>query len=515
MNVSSSLGKKVIGGVLRKAPIAMRKAYRNRLRRRAIPHADTSCVASAYEEVIRRLEAAHIRYFLGGSEIVGRQRISFLDSDADGAIEIIAEQVRNNVHLRAFTDNGQLLGARDLLGRFHEGHRNFNVGAVLGMGALKAHGRNFLDLHLSCFEVGFWLPPGKSSHAGFLVPSRRHANLGRVAVGKLPRNPEDCEFANTNPHFGVPEFPIDAIYTWVDGSDPDWQERKARYSNSSLSQHASAENRFRDIEELRYSLRSLEQFAPFVRKVFLVTEGHLPKWLNREHPRLEVVSHETIFRNSENLPTFNSSAIESCLHRIPGLAEHHIYLNDDFFFARPNRAEQYFAANGIALVNPGMEKVVPELMEDHPEEYIAADRNAAIAFGERFGFRPKSLMKHVPMPATVSAIRELEREFPTMFETCESNRFRSDCDIRAYAFMFPHYASFRKRAVPGALRYRYVSLGSPYLPEALDQIASTRGFDTFVLNDVLTENSLPRSEVEKLVTTFLSSYFPVKSSFEL
>lgn len=88
-------------------------------------------------------------------------------------------------------------------------------------------------------------------------------------------------------------------------------------------------NRFVDNEELRYSLRSLEKYAPWVRKIFLVTNGQIPYWLNLDHSRLTIITHDQIFVNKSDLPTYSSPAIESHIHRIPGLSEHFLYLNDD------------------------------------------------------------------------------------------------------------------------------------------------------------------------------------------
>ena len=117
--------------------------------------------------------------------------------------------------------------------------------------------------------------------------------------------------------------PIDAVYTWVDGSDPEWQQRKCAALESlgaeatRLDPSATSAVRYKNRDELRYSLRSLERFAPFVRKVYLVTDHQLPDWLDIEHPSLEVVFHEDLFPDPSHLPTFCSRAIECHLHRIP------------------------------------------------------------------------------------------------------------------------------------------------------------------------------------------------------
>lgn len=104
----------------------------------------------------------------------------------------------------------------------------------------------------------------------------------------------------------------------------------------------TSRSRYEDNEELRFSLRSVDEFAPWVRRVFLVTNGQVPAWLRLDHPRLRIVTHKEIFRNSSHLPTFNSAAIEMHLHRIPNLARRFIYMNDDVFFGAPIHPDDFF-----------------------------------------------------------------------------------------------------------------------------------------------------------------------------
>jgi len=104
--------------------------------------------------------------------------------------------------------------------------------------------------------------------------------------------------------------------------------------------------RFTDNEELRYSLRSLETFAPWVRHVYLVTNGQIPYWLNVDSDKLTVVTHHEIFQNTSVLPTFSSPAIESNLHRIPGLSSKFLYLNDDVFLGSPVWPSDFFTPQG-------------------------------------------------------------------------------------------------------------------------------------------------------------------------
>ena len=85
----------------------------------------------------------------------------------------------------------------------------------------------------------------------------------------------------------------------------------------------------------RYSLRSIEKFAPWIHKVFIVTNGQIPDWLDINHPKVEIITHEMIFPDPSVLPTFSSSSIEMNLHRIPGLSDYFIYFNDDVFLGQP------------------------------------------------------------------------------------------------------------------------------------------------------------------------------------
>jgi len=130
-------------------------------------------------------------------------------------------------------------------------------------------------------------------------------------------------------------YPIDVVYTWVNGSDPRHIEAvlqakiKLGLVSASNETDATTSNRFQDNEELRYSLRSIEKFAGWVRHIYLVTNGQIPYWLNLDHPRITVVTHEELFLDRSHLPTFSSPAIEVHLHRIPGLSRHWLYFNDD------------------------------------------------------------------------------------------------------------------------------------------------------------------------------------------
>lgn len=171
---------------------------------------------------------------------------------------------------------------------------------------------------------------------------------------------------------------IDFVITWVDGSDEEWLAEKRAFAEgrpliektSSTSKRAFAENqpstknqpsivgrpplekprfdssdlRFRnDFDFLKYWFRGVEKFAPWVNHIFFVTAGHLPDWLNPDHPKLKIIHHSD-FISKEFLPTFNSHTIENNLHRIKELSENFVYFNDDFYFLRKTRPEDFFKA---------------------------------------------------------------------------------------------------------------------------------------------------------------------------
>lgn len=134
--------------------------------------------------------------------------------------------------------------------------------------------------------------------------------------------------------------PIDFVVTWVDGSDPAWRAERERCLNlpEELGNQAC---RYRDWDLLKYMFRSFEKYTPWVNKIHFVTWGHLPPWLNVDHPKLHIVNHRD-YIPEEYLPTFSSHPIELNAHRIPGLAERFVLFNDDMFVLRPVTPECFF-----------------------------------------------------------------------------------------------------------------------------------------------------------------------------
>lgn len=139
---------------------------------------------------------------------------------------------------------------------------------------------------------------------------------------------------------------IDIVVTWVDMNDPTWQQEFAKYSNKTINEkNGVSDARFRDYGLLKYWFRGIEKFAPWIRKIHFVTVGQKPAWLNTDNPRINLVDHKD-FIPERFLPTYNSVVIERYMHRIPGLADHFVYFNDDFYIINHITPERFFL-NGL------------------------------------------------------------------------------------------------------------------------------------------------------------------------
>lgn len=145
---------------------------------------------------------------------------------------------------------------------------------------------------------------------------------------------------------------IDMVYLWVDGSDENWLERKNAAQEKvgkKLPASSVRPTRWTNHNELLYSLRSTAKFAPWINHIFIVTDNQKPEWLNTENPKISIVDHKEIIPN-ENLPLFNSNAIEMYLWRIPDLSEHFLYASDDMFFGKEVKPDFFFDEKGNPIV---------------------------------------------------------------------------------------------------------------------------------------------------------------------
>ncbi|MBQ0896586.1 stealth family protein [Micromonospora sp. U56] len=312
-------------------------------------------------------------------------------------------------------------------------------------------------------------------------------------------------------------FPIDAVYTWVDGSDPEWLKRKmAALRAPDAPRHAVAANssRYHNRDELRYSMRSLHGFAPWLRRIFLVTDSQLPSWLDPTHPMITVVTHAELFADLGGRSSFNSHAIESRLHCIEGLAEHFLYLNDDVFLGRPLLPTHFFHANGIAkfFLSPAQFGLGEARAADLPVN--AAGKNNRRHIQRLFGVTITQKMKHTPFALRRSIMHQIEQMLHADVTETARHQFRHHGDLSIPSSLHQYWAYLTAQAVPGDIEYEYADLGHPSTPARLTELLTRRHRDVFCLNDT-DSDSEAFAEQERMLADFLSRYLPFPAPFEL
>ncbi|RJO75904.1 exopolysaccharide phosphotransferase [Nocardia panacis] len=310
-------------------------------------------------------------------------------------------------------------------------------------------------------------------------------------------------------------FDIDIVFSWVDGSDPEFRARRAGLlAQVVLGEGDDADARIRQIDELRYALRSVDRNAPWLRRIFIATDSAVPQWLS-EHPRVTVVRAAEHFADPSGLPVFNSHAVESQLHHIDGLSEHFLYSNDDMFFARPVRPSMFFSPAGISRFMEAGTRIGLGRNNERRSGFENAARVNRELLAGRFGSVITRHLEHAPAPLRRSVLCEMEREFPVDFARTSASRFRAATDISVTNSLYHYYALLTGRAIPQeSARMRYVDTTSRAGLAMLTGLAQRREVDFFCLND----GSFPEvSEAERtqVVSDFLADYFPNPAPWEL
>ncbi|TFD58998.1 sugar phosphotransferase [Cryobacterium suzukii] len=309
-------------------------------------------------------------------------------------------------------------------------------------------------------------------------------------------------------------FDIDLVFSWVDGSSDEFQrERAKRMKSYVVGEGDDSDARFRQIDELKYALRSVYMFAPWIRRIFIATDSPAPEWL-AEHPRVTIMRSEDFFVDTSVLPIHNSHAVESQLHHIPGLAEHFLYSNDDMFFGRPVGPELFFSPGGVTKFVEAATRI--GLGENDPTRSgfeNAARVNRALLRG-RFGKVTTRHLEHTPAPMRKSVLLELEQEFPEDFSRTAASRFRSATDISVTNSLYHYYALMTGRAVAQTqVRSLYIETTLRIALRQMNHLRKRRDQDMFCLND----GSHPEISTEvrrAAVTEFLELYFPIVAPWE-
>lgn len=258
---------------------------------------------------------------------------------------------------------------------------------------------------------------------------------------------------------------IDAVYTWVDHTDPDWQRmyrEASRTRVASRAEHASVDaiSRFTNRDEIYYSIKSLHKHAPWIRRIHVLSNCAQPQWM-QAIPDLVFHTHEEVFPDPSVLPTFSSHAIETVLHHLPGLADHFLYLNDDFFICAPVSPDIFFRDDGEAQYFPSRNSI-PDADPDvarRPAEN--REINDARLIERRFGRRPQRKLQHAPYALRRDVLEEIDAAYAPLVAETRRRPFRDANDIGVATTLHAYHAAATSRAAARHVSVRYVDIGDP------------------------------------------------------
>ncbi|HEX2247112.1 MAG TPA: stealth family protein [Arthrobacter sp.] len=311
------------------------------------------------------------------------------------------------------------------------------------------------------------------------------------------------------------DFEIDIVFSWVDGNDPAYQAaRRKRMEGVILGEGDDADARFRQINELKYALRSVYMFAPWIRNIYIATDSPVPEWLNAEHPAINIVRSEEHFKDPSVLPTHNSQAVEAQLQHIEGLSEHFLYSNDDMFFGRPVGPHVFFSPGGITKFIEASTRI--GLGDNHLDRsgFENAARVNRKLLHERFGRITTRHLEHCAAPLRKSVLLEMEKEFAAEFEATAASRFRAKDNISVTNSLYHYYALLTGRAVTQTeAKVKYIDTTMYSGLKALAKLLKKRNHDFFCLNDG-SFPEVPALERQEVVTDFLEKYFPIPAPWE-
>lgn len=269
-----------------------------------------------------------------------------------------------------------------------------------------------------------------------------------------------------------PATEIDIVILWVDGADP-WfltvhDAARDRLVNAGVAVR-SEKARHRDNGELFFLLRAISAFMPWYRKIFIVTNGQRPGFVDFGRDDIELVTHAQLFPRPKDAPSFNTFAIESVVNNIPGLAEHYIRFSDDFFIGKPLGKADFLGGDGLGQFYFG-----GNVFNAEASPYHRTLQFNAVQFWKSFGYMPLLNTLHVPQLRRRSIVKEMLDQWPRWFARTRSNKFRTETDAIGL-FLYPYFVIerhlgglyplivneiARKQAIEGTTIYRQVNLGN-------------------------------------------------------
>lgn len=311
-------------------------------------------------------------------------------------------------------------------------------------------------------------------------------------------------------------YDIDLVYLWVDGGDPEWLAKKRKYleNKTGLNIEATSKARITDNNELKYSLRSAEKHAPWIRKFFIVTDEQKPKWLNLKNEKVEIVDIRDLLP-PEALPCYNSVVIEHFLYKISGLSEHFLYANDDMFFNTGVGPEFFFNSEGMPIVRlkraffaKWMNRT-RRIFNIPTNIYRKTIDRAAGLIQQQFGKYYSGIPHHnIDSYLKTDYRNAVEKVFKNEILSTLTNHLRSEFDVQRIIYLY--YALAIER---GELRYVNRKESCRIRLQKIDFMSYITSYNPalFCLNDTHRATDEDRARV----TPFLEALFPEKSGFEL
>lgn len=337
--------------------------------------------------------------------------------------------------------------------------------------------------------------------------------------GCAPCHDNIINWRQTSINLPEPEFPVDFVFTWVNGGDQALITKRQYFLPTASVEEEESQGNFlyRNNDELRYALRSLEHYAPWIRHIFIVTDAQAPLWLSNEYPRVHIIDHTECI-SPQFLPTFNSHVIEAHLHKIPGLSEHFVYCNDDFFLLRHCSKADFFTSNGLAYIfldwrycrKNGYEK-------GQYTPHVASYHNTR-AFLQKHGipYIPHFITAHAPYPLTKSSMEATYTFFQEAIDTFGHNKFRTLNDIALPCHAVPLFSYSQKNAVPRDMPYYYMNAKRFDRMAYYDAMLREKEMNTLppflCLNDV--GEGVEGDSWQSDMHEFLEAYYPMPAPFE-
>lgn len=308
---------------------------------------------------------------------------------------------------------------------------------------------------------------------------------------------------------------VDLVYLWVDGNDPVWQAKhNALIGKTEESSPINCKGRYANNDELKYSLRSVETYAPWIRTIFIVTDNQVPEWLDISNTKVKIIDHKDIMP-AESLPCFNSALIEHFLYKIPGLAEHFLLANDDMYLNKAVTVDDFFTKEGFPIIRLGRRPFRKfrwfwrvNVRKKPLKNYSFTIARASQLVDDKYGVYYTGMPHHnIDSYLKSDMQRVVEDYFRDEFAANNKNRMRSNDDIQRILFSYTALALKR-----GKLRYvtrkesMHVEIQKERHYRRLEKFRPM----FFCMND----SEYAKDEDRKTAKEYLERRFPDKSEFE-